>query len=115
MTTTKKHTAIVSKEVADPATVGARLRWFREQHTGLSADDLATLAGIDKAQYLRFERDERVIKSDHLASIADACKVNLHWLLTGRGTIIYDPHEQAVLNQVRVQVAALHERLRQGK
>lgn len=62
-------------------------RLFRlRQSLGYNQDEFAQLLGIAIRSYIRYEKGERTVPADILATIGEL-GVNLNWLLTGQGAM----------------------------
>lgn len=69
----------------DNATIGQRLKQAREQAGFESAADAARFLGVREPTYSSHENGSRGIPLRRAQQYASAYKVNLDWLLTGRG------------------------------
>ena len=74
-------------------TTGKRLRYFREQETGESRGKFIEGLGITARTLERYENDESFPDASFLTSLNSKYtgKLNLDWLLTGRGTLYMQP------------------------
>ena len=69
--------------MAEPHTVGERLRYVREQR-GMSLEALAELAGLSKSFLWEVERDRSGISGERLLSVANVLGASLDYLLRGQ-------------------------------
>lgn len=83
-------------------TIGQRLLYFRTEVLNISLRDMAEAIGTDNSYISRVERNKTGLGTHKMGLLAEKYKLNLHWLLTGKGSIYFDPKEQDVLNKVRV-------------
>jgi transcriptional regulator with XRE-family HTH domain len=65
-------------------TLSSRIR-FARQTAEFKQEDLATTLHITKSQFSRYETGKSIPPSDKTLLIADTCKVDPGWLLSGRG------------------------------
>ena len=74
-------------------TTGKRLRYFREKETSQSRGKFIEGLGITARTLERYENDASYPDASFLTSLNSkyAGKLNLDWLLTGRGTLYMQP------------------------
>ena len=71
--------------MAEPQSVGGRLRYVREQQ-GLSLDRLAAKAEVSKSFLSEVENDKSGISGERLLRVANALGASLDYLLRGQRT-----------------------------
>lgn len=69
--------------------LGLRLKEFRE-HLNLSGEELGQVAGVQKSVVYRYEKSDIIPTKEVLDKIVSTFNINLHWLLTGTGSMFLD-------------------------
>lgn len=67
--------------------IGQRLKVFRKKYN-LTQKDIAQLMGIDQPAIVKYEKDISSIPIDKLVNIAKEYKLNINWLILGKGNIV---------------------------
>jgi transcriptional regulator with XRE-family HTH domain len=70
--------------VLNRPTLGSRIK-FARQLAEMNQDELAVILDITKQQISCYENEKSIPPADKVLLIADTCKVDPGWLLSGRG------------------------------
>lgn len=65
-------------------TLGSRIK-FARQTAELTQEEIAEILDITKSQFSNYEKEKSIPPSDKTLLIADTCKIDPGWLLSGRG------------------------------
>jgi len=74
----------LNKSLIIKPTLGSRIKIAR-QLAKMNQEALAEILGITKQQISCYENEKSVPPADNVLIIADTCKVDPGWLLSGRG------------------------------
>ena len=74
---------MVTKVLNNPS-LGARIKSARKQ-ADIAQEQLASILNITRQQLWNYEAEKSIPPSDKVLLIADTCKVDPGWLLSGRG------------------------------
>jgi len=67
-------------------TLGLRLKEFRD-YLNLSGEELGQVVGVQKSVIYRYEKSDIIPTKEVLDKIVSTYNINLHWLLTGTGSM----------------------------
>jgi len=63
-----------------------RLKQVRE-YLGISQKKMGELMEIKQQAYCRYEQGDQIPRVDRIEKLGENTNINLHWLLTGKGSI----------------------------
>jgi len=66
--------------------LGLRLKEFRD-YLNLSGEELGQVVGVQKSVIYRYEKSDIIPTKEVLDKIVSTYNINLHWLLTGTGSM----------------------------
>ncbi len=72
----------MSSATTDPAAIGQRLRWAREQ-AGLSQGQVAKMVGYHRPTISQIEAGQRIVRPDEISRFAQLYDVKEIWILNG--------------------------------
>ena len=69
-----------------------RLKQVRE-YLGISQKKMGELMGIKQQAYCRYEQGDQIPRVDRIEKLGENTNINLHWLLTGKGSMWIDKEQ----------------------